>query len=189
VGNDRRQKELRRAKRKMREAAKKAKPRECGGCTACCTALLIPEVPTLAGEHCRHECAEGCAVYATRPGRCRGFECAWIGGWGAKGSDRPDRIGWFGFIDRYPELNVAAGGGSRQGTVIVVRETRQGALQEPRFAEALGDWMRRGSAVLVQGRDEEGKQVVTLYGPKIPKGVSMSRDEMERNATAPSRSG
>lgn len=189
MGNDRKRKELRRAKRKERAAIKKARPRECGECTACCTALAIPEVPTLVGEHCTHECAEGCAIYAMRPSRCRNFECMWIGGWGAKPGDRPDRLGWLGYVDRYPEFNMVAGGGSKQGTVLIVRETTQGALQEPRFAEALRDWLRRGSAVLVQERSETGEQWVTLYGPKIPKGVRVSRDEMERNATAPSRLG
>lgn len=188
MGNARRRKEERRVKRKAREATKKQKPRECGGCTACCTALAIPEVPTLVGEHCKHECAEGCAIYATRPGRCRGFECVWIGG-GGKVGDRPDRLGWVGYVDRYPEFNVAAGGGSKSGTIIVVRETRQGALQEPRFVEALRDWMDRGSAVMVQESDQEGQRWITLYGPKIPKGVRVSRDEVERNSTAPSRSG
>jgi len=151
--------------------------------------LAIPEIPTLAGEPCEHECATGCAIYETRPSRCRGFRCAWLDGWGAKGDDRPDRLGWLAYVDRYPEFNVAAGGGSKSGNIIIVRETRQGALQESRFAEALRDWMHRGSAVMVQERDQEGAQWITLYGPRIPKGVRVSRDEVERNSTAPSRSG
>jgi len=180
VGNERKKKELRRAKRKER-AARPPKPRECGGCTACCTALNIPEVPSPAGEHCEHECAVGCAIYETRPGRCKSdFKCAWLEGWGSKADDRPDQLGWLVYVDAgFPQFSAVAGGGSKSGSILTVRETVSGALQGARFTEALRDWLGRGSAVLVHERDAEGQEWMTLYGPKIPRGVRYSRSELE----------
>jgi hypothetical protein len=176
----RKDKERRRARRKEK-AARPPKPRECDGCTACCTALAIPEVPSPAGEHCKHECEVGCAIYATRPGRCKAdFKCLWLDGWGAKADDRPNQLGWLAYLDAsFPQFNTVAGGASTKGVIVVARETVSGALQGTRFVEALRDWLERGSAVLAYESDEEGQEWMTLYGPRIPKGVRYARSELE----------
>ena len=191
MGNARQQKELRRKKRKERDAAKRAKPpkpRECGGCTACCTYQAIPEVESAAGEPCQHECEAGCAIYTARPSRCQGFACMWLGDWG-KGFERPDKLGWFSFVDSHPAFNRAAGGTSTKGQILVVRETRSGAVHETRFIDALRDWLKLGSAVMVQTSIGTDAEQLTLYGPKIPKGVTMTRRELEKNPTEGSSPG
>ena len=52
--------------------------RECGGCTLCCTVLLVdtPEIQKEAGATCRH-CVKGCAIHESRPPVCRDYFCAW----------------------------------------------------------------------------------------------------------------
>lgn len=52
--------------------------RECGGCRVCCTGLSIPELEKRAWQPCPHECAAGCAVYATRPRTCAEYRCLWL---------------------------------------------------------------------------------------------------------------
>jgi len=52
--------------------------RECGGCTVCCTALLVdtPEIQKAPGVTCKY-CKNGCTIYETRYPVCRDFHCAW----------------------------------------------------------------------------------------------------------------
>jgi len=52
--------------------------RACGDCTICCTAMAVdqPDFQKHAGVPCRH-CAQGCAVYDTRPALCRDYHCGW----------------------------------------------------------------------------------------------------------------
>ena len=54
--------------------------RRCGGCTACCEGWLLSTVVAMEpGKPCRHNRAEGCAIYDTRPENpCRTFSCAWL---------------------------------------------------------------------------------------------------------------
>ena len=69
--------------------------RECGDCTACCTALLIDvgDIKSNAYEPCKHLTAKGCGIYKDRPENpCRSFSCAWLQGH-MEEKDRPDRSG------------------------------------------------------------------------------------------------
>jgi hypothetical protein len=70
--------------------------RECGTCTACCTALTIdePELQKLPGYTCLNcRLGAGCAIYETRPNLCREWYCAWRRlDWIAE-TLRPDRSG------------------------------------------------------------------------------------------------
>lgn len=54
--------------------------RICGPCTACCTALGVPELGKGEGERCRHLTGGGCGIYEERPGSCQSFECQWLRG-------------------------------------------------------------------------------------------------------------
>lgn len=66
--------------------------RQCGDCTACCSALGVPELAKKPGDPCSNICASRCAIYADRPASCRAFECLWLKGLGT-GRDRPDLSG------------------------------------------------------------------------------------------------
>lgn len=50
----------------------------CGGCTACCKALAIPELEKPVQKWCAH-CAigKGCKVYDSRPPSCQTYLCTW----------------------------------------------------------------------------------------------------------------
>jgi len=67
--------------------------RSCGPCSLCCTLLRVDELAKLGGRPCLHQLpAGGCAVHPRRPGVCRAYRCAWLGG-AFEQDDRPDRLG------------------------------------------------------------------------------------------------
>lgn len=66
--------------------------RECGPCTACCTAMGVPELSKAPGTTCSSVCATGCGVYKTRPQSCRDFQCVWLQG-ALEDEHRPDKTG------------------------------------------------------------------------------------------------
>jgi hypothetical protein len=76
----------------MSEGENISKPRECGACTACCTAVAVFELRKPVGEKCRHVSHKGCGTYASRPSECQMFECLWLRGHFAI-HDRPDKLG------------------------------------------------------------------------------------------------
>jgi hypothetical protein len=70
----------------------------CGGCTACCHTIPVPEINIVAYQGCPHECRPpaakvGCGIYATRPSSCAVWNCQWLAEpeWGDR--HRPDRCG------------------------------------------------------------------------------------------------
>ncbi len=67
--------------------------KSCGDCTLCCSALEIDELAKPAGPKCPNCVGRGCAIYLTRPGVCREFECAWLTSRTLPPHLRPDRIG------------------------------------------------------------------------------------------------
>lgn len=54
--------------------------RECGSCSACCTAIAVHELEKGAYETCAHLCDAGCGIYAERPRSCQAFKCQWLRG-------------------------------------------------------------------------------------------------------------
>lgn len=66
--------------------------RSCGDCTACCTALGVPELSKPATVRCPHVCESGCQRYRTRPKSCRKFKCLWLEG-AFDEEHRPDKTG------------------------------------------------------------------------------------------------
>ncbi len=75
--------------------------RDCGGCTVCCSVLLIdkPEIQKLPGAACRHCGTGGCGIYETRPPVCRSYYCAWRTVDIFSEEWRPDRSGVFTMVE------------------------------------------------------------------------------------------
>lgn len=74
----------------------KPKPRACGTCTACCTALAVTELDKAQDVECSHVKLHKCSIYDERPVSCRGFSCIWLrdsAGSIVSGEFRPDRCG------------------------------------------------------------------------------------------------
>jgi hypothetical protein len=56
-----------------------APERSCGDCTLCCKTMGVAEIAKPRDHWCPHIVhGQGCAIYETRPGACRGFFCIWI---------------------------------------------------------------------------------------------------------------
>jgi len=52
---------------------------ECGSCTLCCKLLGVASLGKPVNAWCaRCEKGRGCRAYATRPGECAEFSCAWL---------------------------------------------------------------------------------------------------------------
>jgi hypothetical protein len=53
--------------------------RSCDGCTMCCKLLAIDVLEKPRGAWCPHcDQKQGCTIYETRPGPCRGFYCGYL---------------------------------------------------------------------------------------------------------------
>src|SRR3954471_24076624 len=74
--------------------------RECGGCTACCTACAVVPLNKPVNVAWVHLAGGGCGIYDSRPSPCRVFRCAWLQGLLPE-KFRPDQSGvvW-AIIDR-----------------------------------------------------------------------------------------
>lgn len=97
------------------------KPRSCGTCDVCCTAMQVPELRKDDHVRCEHLAQKGCGIYETRPQSCRAFRCVWLHEPGViPGEYRPDRCGvMLVGIQPKPEMPKA----------IVAHETREGGFQ------------------------------------------------------------
>lgn len=67
--------------------------RECGNCTACCTAIAVNEIGKPFNRACNHIGGMGCGIYGKHPDSCRGYQCGWLTGLGHPLLDRPDKLG------------------------------------------------------------------------------------------------
>src|SRR6185503_13697850 len=70
--------------------------RECGGCTACCSALGVVALRKPMFTNCVNCTASGCGIYADRPEECSRFECLWLtdpAGVLLRDEERPDKSG------------------------------------------------------------------------------------------------
>lgn len=72
--------------------------KSCGGCTACCHTIPVPEISVRSWGGCPHELRPpaarvGCAIYADRPRSCAEWNCQWHAEAGWSDEYRPDRCG------------------------------------------------------------------------------------------------
>ncbi|MEM9416536.1 MAG: hypothetical protein AAGA29_13830 [Planctomycetota bacterium] len=107
--------------------------RECGSCTACCNVLAIEPLDKPGFSPCAHACGDGCAIYAQRPDCCRDFTCLWLQGHMAE-DDRPDKLGVVFTTTGHPEL----------GTVPLLLEVQDGAVQRPKIKDAVRRLLTQG---------------------------------------------
>ncbi|MBV8976725.1 MAG: YkgJ family cysteine cluster protein [Alphaproteobacteria bacterium] len=114
--------------------------RVCGGCTVCCSELHIEaaELKKLAGVRCPNLDGGGlCAIYATRPGTCRDFECGWKLTATLSDAWRPDRSG----IVLIPKTKGNPPG-FQEGTGVQIVLLRREALGFPELPGAVAAWVR-----------------------------------------------
>ena len=121
-------------------------PRSCDACTACCTAMAVPELAKPSGTPCPHLTAQGCGIYAERPASCRHFRCAWLARDSALLTTalRPDRSGLVVWQEK-----------TRLGVTVVAQETEPGATQAPRVAVLLRELAKARPLVVRDGRGVE----------------------------------
>jgi hypothetical protein len=74
-----------------------SRPRECGDCNVCCTAMHVAALDKPAGTPCEHQADAGCGIYQNRPSVCRNWYCMWIRDRGSvfAEDERPDKLGVF----------------------------------------------------------------------------------------------
>jgi hypothetical protein len=142
--------------------------RECGQCQLCCTLLPTREVPSLAGERCRHQrFRKGCAIYAKRPLPCRFWSCRWLIADDTADLPRPDRAGYV--IDIMPDfitLQDHASGTSRRMEVVQVwvDPRRPDAHRDPALRAYLERRAAEGKAALIRFDSERG---MVLFAPSL----------------------
>lgn len=142
--------------------------RQCGSCQACCTLLPTPEVPTLAGERCRHQrFRKGCAIYAERPLPCRLWSCRWLVEDDTADLPRPDRAGYV--IDILPDfvaIQDHVTGTERRLEVVQVwvDPRRPDAHRDPALRAYLERRAAEGKAALVRF---DSQHAMVLFAPAL----------------------
>ncbi len=134
--------------------------RECGGCTACCTTMVVQELGKPEFTPCDKLLVEqwrgapkemGCSIYDDRPESCRVWSCLWIGGMPARW--RPDKCGLV-FVPPY-DLNKSG------MTVVGAMEIKPSASRMPAGEKAIKWLTKRRVGVLVR---LEGGRAYSLGG-------------------------
>lgn len=148
------------ARKKIREKmVKKPKPalnvldnsRECGDCSVCCHTMNVTEIEKPAYTDCEHQC-NGCAIYDTRPGGCKHFECLWKCGLG-EAEKRPNKSGYMLYMQ----------GGTMFGDLIVANEGWPGAFEYASIRQELTDLANElGQLIYLMPPDDSQR---TLIGP------------------------
>src|SRR5579862_5149950 len=142
-----RRKKTRHFKRLMARAAANDSGRECGGCTACCTVLAVPELHKGMYRHCTHVSRQGCSIYPQRPRSCRAWSCQWR--LGEIDGARPDQSG------------VLVNLGFRGGPHYEVYELWSGAASDPLVVEMLA---KLSLPAYVFGHAAQGRTGVQFQG-------------------------
>jgi hypothetical protein len=141
--------------------------RECGDCQLCCKLLPTKEVPTLAGERCKHQRhGVGCAIYPNRPLPCQLWSCRWLINDDTTGLRRPDRSRYV--IDMLPDfVEVDANDGTPVRKVEAIQiwcdPKDRNAHRDPALRRYLWrQWVQRGAIGLVRFSAEEGLSLVPM---------------------------
>jgi hypothetical protein len=136
-----------RLKRLMARAAATNSGRECGGCTACCSVMAVPELQKGMYRACFHVGGHGCAIYSDRPRSCRSWSCQWR--LGEIEGARPDESG------------ILVNLGFRGGAHYEVYELWAGAASHPVIVEMLA---KLSLPVFVFERVTQGRTGVQFQG-------------------------
>jgi hypothetical protein len=143
--------------------------RRCGDCQLCCTLLPTREVPTAAGERCKHQrFHKGCAIYKDRPTSCRLWSCRWLTEDDTADLRRPDRSGYV--LDMLPDF-ITLEQPDRPIRIEVVQVWVDPRRPDSHRDPALRAWLERraedGVAALVR---LSGKDGFVLFAPAFTSG-------------------
>lgn len=97
---------------------------------------------------CKYECAEGCAVYETRPEECMGFRCSWLAGYTSTDEQRPDKIG---LVATAAEKYARPLGYK----LLLIYEVSAGAYKEAPAQEWMTDMLNAGWLLLLRSTKHE----------------------------------
>ena len=79
----------------------------CGGCTACCSTLVIRELKKPMYVRCQHAGSDCCTIYPDRPKSCRDFVCDYATGvLGPVDKWRPDQCGIMCRVEQGPPPRI-----------------------------------------------------------------------------------
>ncbi|HYZ33187.1 MAG TPA: hypothetical protein VE684_13015 [Crenalkalicoccus sp.] len=110
--------------------------RQCGSCALCCKTMGVVALDKPKGSWCAHcQPGAGCAIYPTRPGECRDFNCAWL---------TEPRLGEEWYPRRSRMVLVVEPDGQR--LTVHVDEQRPDAWRRPPYHAALRALAREGAA-------------------------------------------
>ncbi len=129
-----------------------AEGKSCGGCGACCKLPRIVELNKPAHVTCvNYVAAQGCSIYADRPGACRAFECGYLQNPELGEEWRPDRAGFLLYFAPGPRLVVETD-----------LETPDIWRHEP-FLAQLRDWADRGRPTPVEVVVRSGDRLTMIF--------------------------
>ncbi len=135
---------------------RKAEPRECGECRACCVVLGFEAHPDEApfrkphGTPCPHLIQIGCGIYSERPPVCRRFQCGWIQATNLPEALRPDRCG---------VLFCTNDNAYGDGYAVYAYELRPGAAEGELPQWLIGELVRELPVIIVR---EGGHELLTI---------------------------
>lgn len=120
-------------------AAAASPARGCEGCGLCCKIMGVNEIEKPPHRWCSHFSKRGgCAIYETRPGACRAFNCLWLLTEALGQEWRPDRAGFV----LHTEL-------SGQRLIVETEPSRPNAWRKAPFEAAIRAWASSGLEVMV----------------------------------------
>jgi hypothetical protein len=128
--------------------------RQCGECTACCTALAVQELDKPRYRPCQHLGEAGCGAYQSRPGSCRDYQCLWLQGF-LGDEDRPDRLGVIVTVTRDPHR-------PELGNIPMLVEYQPGALRKPRVIDSIRQFREHKPVVVITPAGQAVMPQVTL---------------------------
>ncbi len=121
--------------------------RECGGCTVCCTSLVIdtPEFKKISGIPCQHLGEQGCGIHETRYPVCRQWFCAWRRAAFLDDWWRPDRSGVLVYVT---DTHIPSHFPRRTGLIFKIVGD-PAVISDDRFIWQIADLIHGGTAVFL----------------------------------------
>lgn len=134
--------------------------RDCGGCTVCCTALVVdtPEIQKAPGVTCKY-CKGGCAIYETRYPVCRDYHCAWRKLDILDDSWRPDRSQVFTQFERD---NIPPGFGTDFGIGLLLIGDPGWTVRQDWFQQMVASGVMSDIAMFLCLPGPPGRQAVKM---------------------------